>query len=38
MVDDDGYWTACSVNPYVLGYNTNLVKKENVPKTLRPVT
>lgn len=33
MVDDDGYWTAYYVNPYVLGYNTNLVKKENVPKT-----
>jgi len=33
MVDDDGYWTAYYVNPYVLGYNTNLVKKEDVPKT-----
>jgi iron(III) transport system substrate-binding protein len=33
MVDDDGYWTAYYVNPFVLGYNTNLVKKEDVPKT-----
>ena len=33
MVDDEGYWTAYYVNPYVLGYNTNLVKQEDVPKT-----
>src|SRR5262245_15494747 len=33
MVDDDGYWTAYYVNPYVLGFNTRLVKKEEVPKT-----
>ncbi|HVO95626.1 MAG TPA: extracellular solute-binding protein [Terriglobales bacterium] len=33
MVDDDGYWTAYYVNPYVLGYNTNLVAKDQVPKT-----
>jgi iron(III) transport system substrate-binding protein len=33
MVDDDGYWAAYYVNPYVLGYNTKLVKKEEVPKT-----
>lgn len=33
LVDDDGYWTAYYVNPYVLGYNTNLVKKDEVPKT-----
>ena len=33
MVDDEGYWTAYYVNPYVLGYNTKLVKKEEVPKT-----
>jgi len=33
MVDDDGYWTAYYVNPYVLGYNTNLVKKDEVPRT-----
>lgn len=35
MVDDDGYWTAYYVNPYVLGYNTKLVKKEEAPKTWR---
>ena len=33
MVDDEGYWTAYYVNPFVLGYNTNLVKKEEVPKS-----
>ena len=33
MVDDQGYWTAYYVNPFVLGYNTNLVKKDEVPKT-----
>lgn len=33
LVDAEGYWTAYYVNPYVLGYNTNRVKKEDVPKT-----
>ena len=33
LVDNEGYWTAYYVNPYVLGYNTNLVKKEDVPQT-----
>ena len=33
MVDDEGYWTAYYVNPYVLGYNTKLVNKGEVPKT-----
>jgi len=33
LVDDDGYWTAYYVNPFVLGYNTKLVKREDVPKT-----
>ena len=33
LVDDQSYWTAYYVNPYVLGYNTNLVKKSAVPKT-----
>lgn len=33
LVDDEGYWTAYYVNPYVLGYNTKLVAKEDVPKT-----
>ena len=33
LVDDEGYWTAYYVNPYVLGYNTNLVNKSDIPKT-----
>ncbi|MBI3058851.1 MAG: extracellular solute-binding protein [Deltaproteobacteria bacterium] len=33
LVDNEGYWTAYYVNPYVLGFNTNLVKKEDVPQT-----
>lgn len=33
LVDNEGYWTAYYVNPYVLGYNTKLVKKEDVPQT-----
>ena len=33
MVDDEEYWTAYYVNPYVLGYNTKLVKKDEVPQT-----
>lgn len=33
LVGKEGYWTAYYVNPYVLGYNTNLVKKDEVPKT-----
>jgi iron(III) transport system substrate-binding protein len=33
LVDDQGYWAAYYVNPYVLGYNTNLVKDSEVPKT-----
>lgn len=33
LVDDEGYWAAYYVNPFVLGYNTNLVKQRDVPKT-----
>ncbi len=33
MFDDEGYWAAYYVNPYVLGYNTKLVAKEDVPKS-----
>lgn len=33
LVDPEGFWTAYYVNPYALGYNTNLVKKEDVPKS-----
>lgn len=38
MIDEDlkdqaGYWTAVYVNPVVLGYNTNLVKPSEAPRT-----
>jgi iron(III) transport system substrate-binding protein len=33
LVDKQGYWAGYYVNPYALGYNTNLVKKADVPKT-----
>ena len=33
LVDNEGYWAAYYVNSYVLGYNTKLVKKADVPKT-----
>ena len=33
LVDPEGFWTAYYVNPYVLGFNTNLVKKADAPKT-----
>jgi len=33
LVDDQGYWTAYYVNSYVLGWNTKLVRREDVPKT-----
>ena len=33
LVDKDGLWTAYYVNMYVLGWNTQQVKKEDVPKT-----
>jgi iron(III) transport system substrate-binding protein len=38
MIDDDlkdarGYWTSTYVNPVVLGYNTTLVKSEEVPRS-----
>ena len=33
LVDPEGFWTAYYVNPYVLGFNTNLVKKASAPKT-----
>ncbi len=31
--DEAGYWTAIYAIPFVLGYNTNLVKAAEVPKT-----
>jgi iron(III) transport system substrate-binding protein len=33
LFDKEGYWTAYYVNSYVLGWNTKLVKKQDVPKT-----
>jgi iron(III) transport system substrate-binding protein len=33
LVDKEGYWTAYYVNNYVLGWNTKLVKKQDVPKS-----
>lgn len=33
LVDKEGYWTAYYVNSFVLGWNTKLVKREDVPKT-----
>lgn len=33
LVDNEGFWTAYYVNSYVLGWNTKLVKREDVPKT-----
>ena len=33
LKDSKGYWTSVYVNSIVLGYNKNLVKKEDVPKT-----
>lgn len=33
MADKEGYWTAIYVVPFVLGFNTNLVKATDVPKT-----
>jgi iron(III) transport system substrate-binding protein len=33
MVGKKGYWTAYYLNPYALGYNTQQVKKKDIPKT-----
>lgn len=33
LFDKEGYWTAYYVNSYVLGWNTQQVKKADVPKT-----
>ena len=33
LVDKGGYWSGYYVNPYALGYNTELVKKADVPRT-----
>ncbi|HEU4345547.1 MAG TPA: extracellular solute-binding protein [Candidatus Binatia bacterium] len=33
LIDRYGYWSGYYVNPYVLGYNTLAVKREDIPKT-----
>ncbi len=33
LADAKGFWTAYYVNTYVLGWNTKMVKKDQVPKT-----
>ncbi|HEY7163970.1 MAG TPA: extracellular solute-binding protein [Candidatus Binatia bacterium] len=33
MMDSDGYWTAIYPQPTILGYNTNHVKKSEVPRS-----
>ena len=33
LVDKEGFWTAYYVNSYVLGWNTKLVRREDVPKS-----
>jgi iron(III) transport system substrate-binding protein len=33
LVDKEGFWTAYYVNSYVLGWNTKVVKREDVPRT-----
>ena len=33
LKDQNGYWTAVYVNPVVLGYNTNMVKPGEAPRT-----
>ena len=33
LVDKEGFWVAYYVNSFVLGWNTKLVKKQDVPKT-----
>lgn len=33
LVDKEGYWTAYYINTYVLGWNTKMVKKQDVPKS-----
>lgn len=33
LVDEEGYWTAYYVNPYALGFNTQMVAKQDVPNT-----
>jgi iron(III) transport system substrate-binding protein len=37
MVDKKGYWTAYTASTFVLGFNSRMVKKEDVPKTYEQV-
>lgn len=32
LTDPQGFWTAAQINPMTIGYNTKLVKKNDVPK------
>jgi iron(III) transport system substrate-binding protein len=33
LIDSNGYWSGFYINPYVLGYNTTVVKEEEIPKS-----
>jgi len=33
LIDSEGYWSGYYVNSYVLGYNTMLVKEQEIPKS-----
>ena len=33
LIDSNGYWSGFYINPYVLGYNTNFVTREEIPKS-----
>jgi len=33
LIDSSGYWSGFYINPYVLGYNTNFVTREESPKS-----
>ena len=35
LKDKEGYWHAAYVIPWFLGYNTRMVKKDEVPKTMK---
>ncbi len=35
--DPDGYWTAFGLRARVLGYNTNMIKKDDAPKSWRDI-
>jgi ABC-type Fe3+ transport system substrate-binding protein len=32
LSDSEGYWSGYYINPYVLGYNTTLVREDEIPK------